>query len=457
MKKVNYKNLLFVPGYVAEAIEGANYRKDVRDRVCSFIRKLMIDSKRLNDDSNIFNYVPRSRNYLKKVLGRNYKDHLTPLLELGILEQTGYSNIQNNYCRKYRINNYNNIEYKLLVDDIDNIISVICGALLSEALKTLGLTAVEYEEKVNEKTPNLYHKLFVENIQELILDIERLFKISLKNIQEVNIGGYTTNYDIDEDAVKVVIDGKEKYFTLEGAVQKALSENKMLIKDNRRYVIEDPDSFIKRKKYQKLLSDMESLKALGEGKFRAHRNTTNNRLDTNLTNMSGYLLEAIKEDNDLDAIDLCNSQFAISTLLIDLDTEDFERYKYVALNCNFYEYLEEELKLKDRAEAKTTCFEIMFSSHKNKSRRVKKFKSLFPTVMAWIENFKEENGYEMFSINLQKKESEIFIDNLYNKLKDEFFIFTVHDSIICRKESKTEVTNKIQEYFNEIGFEVCLR
>ena len=478
MNKVNYRNLLFVPSYVANAIEGSGYRKDVRNRVCSFLRNLMRDSKRQNDDSNIFNYIPRSRNYLRKVLGGNYNNHLLPLLEQGIIEQTSYKsgNISKDpKCREYRISKWNQpekLEGELglikvgeegkileLEEVIDKVLTVICDTLFEDALKTLGLVALEYEEIVEEQGVNKYFGPYVSRLENSDLNIEKLFQTSVYNIQNVSIKDYQTGTDITEEAFPVFLDGKKevKYFTLKGALSLAKKESKTLIKDKRKYFITNPDKFIRVKKSEKLMSDLSTIKSLKDKVYRANRNTTNNRLDTNLTNMSGYLLERIMLDNDLINIDLCNSQLAISTLIIDLDTEDFEKYKELSLNCKLYEYLKEQLNLKSDIFAKTTCFEVMFSSHKNRSSRLKKFKELFPTVMAWINNYKELNGYEQFSISLQKKEAEIFIDNLYELVNKDYFVFTVHDSLIVKRADEERVREIIKQYFQEIGFEVMLR
>lgn len=478
MEKVNYKNLLFVPSYVAEVIDSCNYRKDVRKRVCSFLKNLMRDSKRQNDDSNIFNYVPRSRNYLYKVLGKNYTKHLLPLLETGIIEQTSYKagNITNNpECRNYRISKFwqpEKSEGKLelervseevvedeLVRRVEEVLSVISVSLFEDALKTLDLVALEYDETVEEQEPNKYYTVFNERLDSLNKDIEKMFQTSLFNIRNVNINDFQTNEEILEEAFPVYLDGKEevKYFTLKGALSLAKKQNKTLIKDKRKYFITSEEKFIKNKKAEKLISDLSSIKCLKDQVYRANRNLTNNRLDTNITNMSGYLKDVLIYDNDLTEIDLCNSQLAISTLIIDLDTEDFERYKELSLNCKLYKYLEKNLNLKSESFAKTTCFEVMFSSHRNRSTRLKKFKELFPTVMAWINNYKEENGYEQFSISLQKKEAEIFIDNLYEIISKDYFAFTLHDSFIIKRADEEKVREIIKTYFNEIGFNVMLR
>ena len=85
-------------------------------------------------------------------------------------------------------------------------------------------------------------------------------------------------------------------------------------------------------------------------------------------------------------------------------------------------------------------------------------REMFPSVMKYVDTFKKENGSNQFSISLQKKEAEIFIDNLYPKVrKRKLFCLTKHDSLIVRREDEAEVRQIIKEYFNEIGFKAHLK
>ena len=194
--------------------------------------------------------------------------------------------------------------------------------------------------------------------------------------------------------------------------------------------------------------------------FHASRNDTNNRLDTNLTNFPSILLEVIKEDNGLVEIDLCNSQFAIFSHLIPEDVvgEDVELFKQLSSECGLYPYLQEKMALHTRKEAKTVCFEVCFSSHKNHSQYVTEMRQLFPNVMRWVDGFKEKHGYNQFAILLQKKEAEIFIDNLYPVIREQdIYCLTKHDSLIVKAEDEYRVRNIVEDYFDEINFKATLK
>ena len=78
--------------------------------------------------------------------------------------------------------------------------------------------------------------------------------------------------------------------------------------------------------------------------------------------------------------------------------------------------------------------------------------------MKWVDEFKEKYGDNQFAIMLQKKEAEIFIDNLYVMIREEdIFCLTKHDSLIVKAEDEYKVRNIIEEYFKEINFKAVLR
>ena len=218
--------------------------------------------------------------------------------------------------------------------------------------------------------------------------------------------------------------------------------------------------FVYNKKHEITENYLEALINLDEKNFYASRNETNNRLDTNLTNFPSILLEVLLEDNNLVEIDLCNSQFAIFSHLIPKEVvgEDVDLFKTLSQECELYPYLQEKMALSSRKEAKIVCFEICFSSHKNHSQYVTEMRKLFPNVMRWVDDFKKQNGDNQFAIMLQKKEAEIFIDNLYPMIREQdIFCLTKHDSLIVKAEDEYKVRNIIEEYFEEINFKAVLR
>jgi hypothetical protein len=148
------------------------------------------------------------------------------------------------------------------------------------------------------------------------------------------------------------------------------------------------------------------------------------------------------ELNNLSQIDLGNSQFALlaSTLPSELVHPTTVEFKEAAATGVLYELVQSKLNLPSRKRAKQTTFELLFSSHKNRSEDLSKMRVEFPEVMEYIDTFKIENGHKKFSISLQKIESELFIDNILKQLSSlSLGCLTKHDSVICKKQDLDEV------------------
>ena len=78
--------------------------------------------------------------------------------------------------------------------------------------------------------------------------------------------------------------------------------------------------------------------------------------------------------------------------------------------------------------------------------------------MMWVDDFKKQNGDNQFAIMLQKKEAEIFIDNLYIMIREQdIFCLTKHDSLIVKAEDEYKVRNMIEEHFKNIEFKATIR
>ena len=181
------------------------------------------------------------------------------------------------------------------------------------------------------------------------------------------------------------------------------------------------------------------------------RNETNNRLDSNLTNLKSELWEYLTLDNEeLVEIDTVNSQFAILANIFKVD----ELFYKLAVNGKLYDYVADKLNLKERIEAKNKMFRIAFDKITHQQNDIRE---LFPETMEQIDNYKKQNGYKSFSNLLQKTESNIMIDNVLFELQKEFDVVSVHDSIRCKVSDYDKVLNKIKEIFNKINFKCTLK
>jgi hypothetical protein len=172
--------------------------------------------------------------------------------------------------------------------------------------------------------------------------------------------------------------------------------------------------------------------------------------------MYSELVNEICRQNNLVQIDLKNSQFAILSYVLkgELNSSHFKLFKSLSISGQLYSFIADKLGLKTKKEGKISMFEIMFSSRKNNTSGKKRIRELFPTIISWIDSYKLQHGDNKFAIMLQKKESEIFIDLILNKIKSKkFFCLTKHDSVIVNEKDYLEIHKIIQECFDKIGME----
>lgn len=228
------------------------------------------------------------------------------------------------------------------------------------------------------------------------------------------------------------------------------------------------------------------------------RNKTNNRLDTNLTNLKSELRQFIK--GDYTSIDLKNSQpFFLSILLINLIKNNrtnrccmldlnnivktfgnkaiknilkirqnkenaflanLKSFYNEVLTGNLYEYFKENYKdeILTRKQIKEIMFKVLFSSNaciKNGrifypfKKEKEAFASVYPFVIETIEILKSKDN-SILPIYLQKIESYIFIDCISKRLVENGIIpLTIHDSVIVPTNKVNETMSLIKDVFNE--------
>lgn len=305
----------------------------------------------------------------------------------------------------------------------------------------------------------LHKNLSINDLKQLSINKNKLLQLTEQHAESITILDFKINEQIDNVFFEVCDRkyGTRRMTTLQRAIEIATARGMVVIKDRNKYYLDYPDHFIAEKKRAIRFHYNKAINKLHKGIWFVHRNETNNRLDTNLTNLCDLLTREIMQDNDLCSIDLSNSQFAIFCYLYEQAghelTLDFLRFKKLAIQGELYEKVAQILGFESRREAKSLMFELFFASHKYNPRRKVELKKHFPTVVGFIDQYKKEHGDNAFSIELQKKEAEIFIDNVYNRIKEEcLFCLTKHDSIIVRRKDRKKATQILEEYFSEIGF-----
>lgn len=422
--KTKTRNYISLPKSLVERVQGLNLTKTYYSQAIKFIGILQRDSFREHGDLSSFTAKPNS--FIIKTFGDRYIKWMNPLLESQIVLRSEYYSKEKHTCFSYGINP---ICYQ---GDVE--------------------VEVAYEDVVKQKiSSRLLSQKFAEDFQKLSIDYDLLRKVVEDKVSSLNIDAFKTNSKIKEGVIRLQNSkGELFYIGVENALENALKQGKTLIQDKSKYIIENPDLFIERKKIAVRTSYLQSILEIEKGVHRANRNSTNNRLDTNLTNMCSALVKEICRQNNLAQIDLSNSQFTILSHILStkLETTDFKRFKELSVSGELYTHVADLLDLEDSKAGKNAMFEIMFSSWKNNSKSKTILKRNFPTVIAWIDKFKRVNGYKEFAIMLQRFESDLFIDKLLSNLhRKGLLVFTKHDSVICGIQDVETVKVEIENLF----------
>jgi hypothetical protein len=430
-----------LPQELIEDFEKIQFTKIERNYALKFIDNLMRRSFR--EYKMIDEFVETPKNYFRKVFNSQYSIWLEKLIcSKIIISNNSYSNINNNiYSKSYSINT----KYTL---------STIMWLTFEES----ALKSIPYTFKIEEETgqEKIDFKRVVEDLNHIKIDKKQLYKVAYDEVEKIKIENFKTDDEVTRDTFTISFGKRKKYWmSKEKAIEKSEKLNKTLIQDGNKFYILDKNDFITRKKQSVLQSYQDAINKLANKKFYGKRNSTNNRLDTNLTNMAKSLTKWICTENNLIQFDLCNSQFAILSDLLEkeLSSEDFDMFKEQSYNGTLYEYIMENLNLNSRVEAKKMMFELMFSKEDYKSHLKTKLKKVFPSVVKAVDDYKKENGYNNFSIMLQKRESEIFIDGLWKQVKNKkMFCTPKHDCLIVKEKDAEKIEQIINSYFNKINF-----
>jgi hypothetical protein len=444
--KTKTTSYLSLPYQLVEDIKSLNLSKTNTNYCYKFVG-IIIRNNWLNDES-IFEYTEIPTAYIKKSFNAiHYTQWLFPLLELGIIERDNtylFGDSSKSYF--YKLNSRYNTKYCLVLID---------------TITSNPLCTVAYEDimKLN-FNDNQYLKWFKNDMDTLTIDYDKLNELMEEEVCKITIDKFAINEEILDRNI-MLKDNGGRYFSIprEEAIKRATKKGLVLLKDKNKFKMVNPESFINDKINSIRICYSEAILNLEHVNLRVSRNDTNNRLDTNITNMCSILTDEICKQNGLTQIDLKNSQFTLLShiLTANLDTDDFKLFKSLSISGGLYDYIKQELGLETRKQGKIGMFEILFSSRKNNTTNKAKLKTIFPSVIKWIDDFKAANGDSQFSIMLQKYESQIFIDNILTKIKKKgLFCLTKHDSVIIRDEDFDTINEIITNEFKNIGLEYTL-
>jgi hypothetical protein len=251
--------------------------------------------------------------------------------------------------------------------------------------------------------------------------------------------------------------GQKKQFDINYLIEQARKDKgKSLIQVyGKECIIANANEFEQAKKEDLQNEYWQTLELFRHGYWNIIQSKTNNRLFHVLTSLKSGLWPYFTYNGEpLKEIDLGNSQFAILAGIINNelrlnktdwvkpDIRDWDsnslRLLDAARESEFYEEIQNELKLDSRAKAKERSFEIIFSHFTSDNEDKKQLKETFPALLDFTENFKKLNckiGKKFhpatLSIALQLKESDIFLGPVCRQCEKRKLPFiTKHDSLI---------------------------
>ncbi|MEN2400613.1 hypothetical protein GKZ90_0012550 [Flavobacterium sp. MC2016-06] len=233
----------------------------------------------------------------------------------------------------------------------------------------------------------------------------------------------------------------------------AIRNNVALIKFKDKFYLEGVRSFKERKRIELEIFYTYSCERIVSGNFYANRNETNNRLDYNFTGLKKELFKYVILDGEPTVeIDMKNAQFAILSNLSMFNLD--ENFIELAQSGQLYEYLEKRLSI-NREEVKEYLIVVAFGEAQY---HPKELIDIFPVTMQSISDFKNEHGYKKFSVELQKGESRLMIDGVFNMLsKNNIPVLPVHDSMRVKLSDAVRVKKMMEDFFLENNFKCTLK
>jgi hypothetical protein len=450
MQKYTFKkNRIRLPKQIVQDIEKLNLSERDKSHATKFISLLMNHS--FQESGDIFSFTSKSQSYLEKVFSDKYHKWLKILIEYQIILRTeGYHKGTSYY---YSINP----SYNYTLHDYPS--TILCTETFRKQLIYKVFMEKCYPIQSNEI---VLRNWFVKDIESLEINFEKLYEIIETRVDNLNIEslGYEIGFNNLKSSCKVNGIGNNYYtktYMKVSTLEKICNEsNYEVIQTPEGCYLDDLIQFLNKKKISVYLSYINSIDSIKEKVYRVGRNNTNNRLDSNLTNLYSEMVDEICRQNDLIQIDLSNSQFCFLSQLLkkELKTPDSQLFQIISTSGNLYSYVSDRLEIGDYKKTKKLMFSLLFSSNLYQSKEKNKLKELFPTVIKWIDDFKRKNGYKLFSVELQKIESNFFIDNLLKRIKKQgLFCLTKHDSLIIRRQDYVPIVTIIKNISREFGYD----
>lgn len=442
--------------------------------------------------------LPISVKHFRENLGTHYLPYVKIIRDLGLLDSTDkYYYYQNSNikgeCKKYVFNQ------AFIFSD------PILTAIEKRAVKITG----DFQTVETSKL-----------LTQLRIDVNSK-KILSTALKQANVQFYSENVTVGNDIPPgfYKIPGRKTALKLDFIKERAAKTGKEIILYRGKCYLSDSLADFSIQKvlefqYQYAVQIANFKKIQRNRKFvTCRRNTTNNRLDTNLTTLKNSFVPLLKfTGSPLNSIDLSNSQFLIFLKIISYILE-YSKYplftlpytpttvtqfiinkakKSKIINCKsvsyralqkcvkngtFYEVITAKVNAQntgivwDRGLTKKTLFQVIFSGYQNNSTNKQILRRAVPELVWLADTFKQgaveffksegftgreaiKRGNNFLPIYLQKVESNIFIDVILKDLLQKGYkVFTKHDSILCKQEDFILVYEAVNKHLSNIfGF-----
>jgi len=424
---------------------------------------------------SIFDYVEIPTDVIKNKINHHYNRWMKVVLENGILVRNYYEVGVKSYS--YRLNpilllnsfdelfgsnkSYNYSSSNNLSNAASNNISNCFASNIYKLIKPYPLCSSLFQNwKSKSKIEDKYLDWFSNDIQKLKIDFDELNQVMEHRLLQVeNEIKDEVIYNPQQNIKYRVLGIGDKSYSntyLLGSqlMKKAKELNFKIIQTKKGVYLDDLSRFTIKRIISVYIADNMSLEMIKSGYLMASRNKTNNRLDTNITNLSSEYCDSIMNSNDMIQIDLSNSQFSFLSFWLSkyLDSDDFKLFQKLSYTGKLYDFIQKELGLTSREKTKRILFYIFFSSNEINNSKKDYLRKKFPSVIDWVEEYKSKNNHKTFCIELQRLESNFFIDNIYELLKTLGYVcFTKHDSIIVESKYKDKVNNLVKDEMGKIG------
>lgn len=190
------------------------------------------------------------------------------------------------------------------------------------------------------------------------------------------------------------------------------------------------------------------------------------RLHTNFTILKSFIRKncLLIDGEETCEIDISNSQpLFLCKLIHDSQTawvnkEEFDFFKTLVINGNFYQYVMQVTGEKDRNKVKEMTYKVLFGHNRLNSKADNLFITMFPTIHHFIKLYKKEWGnHKILAHDLQRAESNLIFNKIIKKLMilhPEIKIITVHDSLVFPKKYR-QIVQTIFDY--ELSTELDLK